>query len=149
MAAQTLAEGLAKAEARIAKHMNEDHGASVLAYAHHFAGFPSATAATMTGVTVDGFILSIAMPDGSIKRNVLVPYTAPLKTAAGVRKVAVAMHVQAFAELGFAYRLSRGYYSGAFRQIVHHTGGAKVWVPLGVAVAAAACYAIARARRAP
>ena len=145
MAAMKLAEGLAKAEHRISKHMNEDHGASVLAYAHHFAGMPTAVAATMSGINTEGFLLTVELPNGDVKEGVLAPFSAPLATAAGVRKVAVAMHHEAFRELGFAYRLSRGYYQNAM--IIHHTGGAKVWIPAGVAVVAAVAYAIARAKR--
>ena len=38
----------------------------------------------------------------------------------------IASFFEAFRELGFAYRLSRGFYQGAVKQIIHHT---PVWVP--------------------
>jgi hypothetical protein len=54
--------GIAERSARIVAHMNGDHAASVLAYAHHYAAVPTATAAEMVGVSDAGlsFALSIA-----------------------------------------------------------------------------------------
>ena len=71
---------------------------------------------------------------------VLVPYSTPLESAAQVRKVAVAMHMEAFAALGFAYRLRSGYYQTSAAIVVSHTGGMKVWLPLTGAIAASAYY---------
>eukprot|EP00947_MAST-08B_sp_MAST-8B-sp1_P006600 g6600.t1 len=113
----SLAEGLVKAEKRITTHMNEDHAQSVLAYAHCYTEHKTATAATMTGLTEEGFILNVTMPNAGggthTVSHVLVKYTKPLATAAGVRKIAVAMHFEAFKKLGFGYRCRHGYYVGA------------------------------------
>ena len=140
----SLAEGLVKAEKRITTHMNEDHAQSVLAYAHCYTEHKTATAATMTGLTEEGFILSVTMPnaDGGTHTvsDVLVKYTKPLATAAGVRKIAVAMHFEAFKKLGFGYRCRHGYYVGAAKMVIHHTGGAKVWGTAAAAALAAAAY---------
>jgi putative heme iron utilization protein len=35
---------------RICRHMNDDHAAAVLAYAHHYAGLPEASSARMLAV---------------------------------------------------------------------------------------------------
>ena len=91
-----LAEALAKSNDRICQHMNEDHSKSLLAYAHFYAKMPDATAATLTAMTPAGFVLSIIQADGTEKEGVLIPYPTPLKSAREIRKVAVAMHFEAF-----------------------------------------------------
>ena len=104
-----LEAALAKSAARIAKHMNEDHGMSVLAYAHMWFD-KRATAATMTGLNAKGFLLRVSMPDAAVHENVLIKYTSALNGAGQVRKVAVAMHFEAFHGLGIGYRIKSGYY---------------------------------------
>ena len=130
-----LAEGLARSSERVCKHMNEDHGESVLAYAHCYANLPGATAARMTAVLPRGF--EIEVEDGGTTRTVVVPYPAPLESAGQVRKRAVEMHHEAFARLGFAYRVRSGYYVRALRMAVAHVKGGATWTAAGVAVAAA------------
>ena len=154
---------LHKSAARVITHMNADHAdrclparaaavvpprpllaltpslASLLAYAHHFAALPAATAARMEDLRADGFVLTVTV-DGAERAGVLVKYSTPLESAAQVRKVAVTMHMEAFAALGFAYRLRSGYYQNSAAMVVSHTGGVKVWLPLTGAIAAGAYY---------
>ena len=39
--------------------MNEDHGESVLAYAHYYCGRPDAKAATLLDATDKGFLINV------------------------------------------------------------------------------------------
>ena len=52
--------------------------------------------------------------------RVLVPYDPPIQTAAQVRKIAVSMHFAAYNGLGFRYKLSQGFYTGAAKQAWTH-----------------------------
>ena len=119
--AQTIDADLEKSAVRIMNHMNADHADSLLAYAHFYAGdgCASATAAKMVGVTRKGFELDVILADGT-KWRVDIPYTSPLESAGQVRKIAVAMHFEAFNGLGIAYKLRHGFYSGAARQAWAH-----------------------------
>ena len=49
-----------------------------------------------------------------------MPYTSPLASAGGVRKIAVAMHFEAFRELGLLYKLRHGFFQDAARQAAQH-----------------------------
>ena len=119
MAASDLAAELAKSEARIVTHMNDDHADSLLAYAHYFAAMPDAVRARMTGLSVSGFELCVTVSSGA-ETSVVVPYDPPIRSAIQVRKVAVAMHFKAFNSLGFRYKLFNGFYSGAVRMMWTH-----------------------------
>ena len=105
--------------ARVTRHMNEDHGDSCLAWAHHYAQLPGATSARMTGLTASGFKLDVTLPDGLVQ-SALIPYRPALTEAKQVRKVAVAMHFEAFNALGFWYKLKNGFFSGAAKQAWTH-----------------------------
>lgn len=118
--ATDLASSLAKMADRVITHMNDDHADSILAYAHFYAKLTGATSAKMTGLSVSGFELQVAMADGSTKSNVLVPYDPPLQTAAAVRKVAVTMHFAAYNGMGIKYKLLNGFYTGAARMAWTH-----------------------------
>ena len=145
--AESLAEGLEKSAARICKHMNEDHGDSILAYAHFYAKLPTAVSAQMTGLTVTGFELDVRMADGTIKSKVLVPYDPPLESAPQVRKVAVSMHFAAYNGLGFRYKLAKGFYSGAAHQAWTHMPQrvrTAAIVVLGGALSITAAYIVKR-----
>ena len=117
--APTLEAELAGMAGRVVKHMNEDHGDSCLAWAHHYAKMPAATSAKMTGVTPSGFTLDVTLPDGLVK-SATIPYSPPLTEAKQVRKVAVAMHFEAFNALGMWYKLKMGFFSGAAKQAWTH-----------------------------
>ena len=123
--------------------MNEDHAESVLAYAHHFANLPNATAARMTAVLPQGFELEIE--DGGGKKSVVVTFPAPLESAGQVRKRAVEMHHQAFSNLGFGYRVRSGYYSRLAKMAAKHVGSERAWL-VGT-VAAVGCIALALRNR--
>ena len=131
-----LEDGLAKSATRVITHMNDDHADSLLAYATYYAGFKDAKSAKMSGLTVEGFVLDVTLEDGSIKENVLIPYTTPLESAAAVRKIAVAMHFEAYNELGLTYKIRHNFYGRAVVQAWTHMP-AKVKYPL-VAVLAGA-----------
>ena len=83
-----LADDLAKAEARVVTHMNEDHADSCLAMAHWHCQMPSAVSAEMTALCVEGFRLKITMPDGTAHTRT-VPYAPPVEKASDLRRVAV------------------------------------------------------------
>lgn len=132
----SVAEALAKSATRIITHMNDDHSDSLLAYAHHYAGLKDAKAATMSGLNVDGFILSAKLKDGTVKQNVLIPYSSPLESAAGVRKLAVSMHFEAYNKLGHLYKFRNNFYGRAVIQAWTHMP-AKIKYPLAAALAGA------------
>lgn len=130
----SLADTLAKSSTRVITHMNDDHSDSLLAYAIYFAGLKDATSATMAGLTVEGFLLNVTLKDGTTKSNVLVRYTTPLESAAGVRKLAVSMHFEAYNGLGHVYKLRHNFYGRAVVQAWTHIP-AKVKYPLAAVLA--------------
>eukprot|EP00929_Paragymnodinium_shiwhaense_P006856 TRINITY_DN11080_c0_g1_i1.p1 TRINITY_DN11080_c0_g1~~TRINITY_DN11080_c0_g1_i1.p1 ORF type:complete len:152 (-),score=29.78 TRINITY_DN11080_c0_g1_i1:513-968(-) len=140
MGESDLAAGLAKAADRVVNHMNDDHLDSILAYAHFYAKMPDATSAKLTGLNEKGFVMDVVRGNGDMEKNVLVPYNTTLKSPGDLRKVAVSMHQEAYNGMGITYKLARGYYSGGVKQVINHTGGAKVWVPVAM-LAVAAGYA--------
>jgi hypothetical protein len=60
-----------------------------------------------------------------------VPFTTKLTRASEVHQIAVAMHFEAFAALGFSYRLRNGFYTGVAKMAITHTVG---YSGLGLAV---------------
>ena len=105
---------------RVMKHMNEDHAASLKAYALAFGKHPDAAktqSAIMTGLDTEGFILELTLTDGSKVEDVLVPYDRRIQSAKELHQIAVDMHIQAFAELGVVYKITSGYYTTAFKMI--------------------------------
>jgi putative heme iron utilization protein len=87
----------AAARERILGHMNEDHADSVLAYAKHFAGRASATAATLAGLDQNGMDIVVTEPAGDA--SVRVEFKTPLADAAEAHHVLVAMSKEATAAL--------------------------------------------------
>ena len=128
---------LAKASARIAHHMNDDHSDSLLAYARYY-GKLDAKAAAMTGVTAQGFELDVTVADGSVKKT-LVPYSRPLKSAGDVRKVAVEMHFAAYNGLGVVYKLKTNFYGNAVKQAWTHMPAHYRRPAMAVAIGLVAC----------
>jgi putative heme iron utilization protein len=85
---------LAPAAAAILKHMNDDHGDAVLAYARALAGVADAEGATMTAVDRYGFDLAVTTPRGP--RATRLEYegttgSVTVTTSQDVRAVLVAM----------------------------------------------------------
>jgi hypothetical protein len=117
MGGEELEAEIAKSADRVMKHMNEDHGDSIKAYARAYGGEPEATAAVISGLNAEGFVLTVTLPGGVTKPGVLVPYTTPLSSAKDLHKVAVAMHFSAHNELGYVYKLSSGYYLTAAKMV--------------------------------
>ena len=117
-----LSEDLRKSSARVCAHMNKDHPASVLAYAHWFARRPRARNAILVEITPEGFLIDIfdGGDGGGARTRALVPYSEPLTSAGAIRKIAVKMHFEAFRELGFVYKIRHGYFQDAARQAVSH-----------------------------
>ena len=141
----TLEADLAKMEARVVTHMNDDHADSLLAYAVYFAGLTDAQSAKMSGLTTSGFELEVAMADGTVKKGVLVAYTPPLKSAGEVRKLAVSMHFAAYNALGLGFKLRNNFYGNAVRQAWTHMP-AKIKYPMAAILVGtlAACAKLAR-----
>lgn len=90
----------AAARERIIGHMNEDHGDSVLAYARHYAGRSSATAATLAGIDQTGMDIVVTEPAGD--QSVRVTFKEPLADAAAAHHVLIAMSKEAKAALASA-----------------------------------------------
>ena len=70
---------------RICRHMNNDHAAAVLAYAHHYAGLPQASSARMVAVAPAAMTLEV---DGA---SVDVPFDHPLSDSDDAHRTLVAM----------------------------------------------------------
>jgi putative heme iron utilization protein len=70
---------------RICTHMNNDHAEAVLAYAHHYAGLPSAQAARMVEVGPDAMRLEV---DG---QSVEVPFDHTLSDSEDAHRTLIAM----------------------------------------------------------
>lgn len=70
---------------RICRHMNDDHAEAVLAYARHYGGVPSPTAARMLAVTPEAMRLEV---DGS---SVEVPFDHVLSDSEDAHRTLVAM----------------------------------------------------------
>ncbi|MFM9089810.1 MAG: DUF2470 domain-containing protein [Cyanobium sp.] len=70
---------------RICRHMNDDHASAVLAFAHHFAGLPSAESARMVAVAPQAMTLDV---DGA---SVEVPFDHPLTDCEDAHRTLVAM----------------------------------------------------------
>jgi heme iron utilization protein len=86
-----------EARARILGHMNEDHADSVLAYAKHFGGRLSATAATLSDLDQDGMDLLVTEPAG--QSPLRIQFKTTLASAADAHHVLVAMSKEATAAL--------------------------------------------------
>lgn len=109
-----------KSAPRVMRHMNDDHGDSLKAYALAFGQHPDASrtkSAILTGLETEGFILELTLEDGSKVSDVLVPYDRRIQSAKELHKIAVDIHVKAFAELGVAYKITSGYYTTAFKMM--------------------------------
>ena len=111
---------LQKSAARIIAHMNNDHPDSLKAYAVFYAGLNDAASASMSALSVHGFVLDVVLTDGTTKKNVLIRYSSPLESAASVRKVAVAMHFAAYNGLGTMYKIRHNFYGNAVVQAWTH-----------------------------
>ena len=70
---------------RICRHMNDDHAAAVLAYAHHYAGMPDANVARMVAVGATAMTLDV---DGTA---VEVPFDHPLSDSDDAHRTLVTM----------------------------------------------------------
>jgi heme iron utilization protein len=90
----------ADAVTRILGHMNEDHADSVLAYARHFGGRLSATAASLVGIDREGMDLSITEPSG--QSSLRIRFTDTLTGATDAHHTLVAMSKEAAAVLAAA-----------------------------------------------
>lgn len=87
----------AEARARILGHMNEDHADSVLAYARHFGGRLSATAANLIGIDQDGMDLVITEPSGETPLR--IQFKTTMADATDAHHTLVAMSKEATAAL--------------------------------------------------
>lgn len=70
---------------RICKHMNDDHAEAVLAYARHYGGIETATAARLVAVGSEAMQLEV---DG---QTVQVPFDHPLSDSEDAHRTLVAM----------------------------------------------------------
>lgn len=70
---------------RICKHMNEDHGEAVLAYARHYGGVLGANQAQMLAVTPEAMLIEV---DG---RAVKVSFDHTLSDSEDAHRTLVAM----------------------------------------------------------
>jgi len=74
---------------RILGHMNDDHAASILAYARKLAGIGDATDAQMTAVDRYGIEMAVTTPSG--ERRVRLAFDAEIQTREEARKALIEM----------------------------------------------------------
>ncbi|KAI9019848.1 hypothetical protein DFJ74DRAFT_674692 [Hyaloraphidium curvatum] len=87
--------------ARITKHMNEDHGDSVLAYAQWYGKRIDAKWASIVDMDLDAMKLGISSePSGPATEEITVPYIRPLETAKDARKLMIDMANESAKALG-------------------------------------------------
>jgi len=106
---------------------------------------PEAKVAKLLNITPEGWVFQV----DENKEEVLVKYNSEITDAKEIRKIAVSMHIEAFNKLGVVYRIKNGYYEGALKQIIHHTGGAKRWMMTGGAVVTGVFIAVLLAKSRP
>ena len=70
---------------RICRHLNDHQAHSVLRYAHHYGGVPSATAATMKEVTAEAMTLDV--DDQAVR----IPFDHVLTDSEDAHRTLVAM----------------------------------------------------------
>jgi hypothetical protein len=106
----TLQDDITKANARICKHMNDDHKISIIAYCDYYGGLLSQVEdAELTGLDSEAMTVDVTFVGGG-KRVLQIPYTRKPKAVADIRPIVVEMHKEAFKMLGLRYRLEKGYY---------------------------------------
>jgi putative heme iron utilization protein len=88
---------LTAAASGILSHMNEDHAAALLAYAHAFSSARDATAATMTAIDRYGFEMTLTTPRGVGPAR--LAFAEPLTEPAQARAVLVKLLREAEAKL--------------------------------------------------
>ena len=86
----------------ISRHMNDDHADDNVTIVRGLGGQAAATAATMTGMTPDGIVFAVTVPDG--QTEVLIPWSEPITERAQVRMEVVRMHTEAAEALGLPAR---------------------------------------------
>lgn len=79
----------AKVSDRICKHMNKDHAAAVLTYAHRYGDKTDATAATLIGIDHTGMDLTAEVDGQTLP--IRIPFDHKLKDAADAHTTLVAM----------------------------------------------------------
>ncbi len=90
----------------ICEHMNNDHTEDSLLIVRALGGCPDATAARMTGVTVDSALFEATLDDADTAstHEVQVPWSEPITQRAQVRAEVVRMYTEACAALGIEPR---------------------------------------------
>jgi putative heme iron utilization protein len=81
------------AERRIVAHMNSDHAAALLGYAHVHARRPDVTAARMVAIDAGG--LDLLVEAGRGEERLRVPFAQPLRRASEARAMLVRMAEEA------------------------------------------------------
>lgn len=79
---------------RIMNHMNEDHGQSLVLYAHAFTNRGDVTEAKMVNLTATEILLQLESGE-----QLAVPLSKPVNSAKDAHTVLVEMHKQAAAQL--------------------------------------------------
>mmetsp|Transcript_104887 Transcript_104887/g.224133 ORF Transcript_104887/g.224133 Transcript_104887/m.224133 type:complete len:158 (-) Transcript_104887:87-560(-) len=150
MAAEELESALAASKERIMKHMNDDHGDSLLAYARHYAKMDTATSSQITDLSAAGLTLEVAL-DGGRSDQAFVPFSRPLTNAGDIRKIVVEMHHEAYGALGCVFKLQQGYYSSMVRHALEGMQKSKTAMiavaVVGIAAVGTGLFAVSRRRR--
>lgn len=90
----------------VTAHMNADHGDDNLLIVRALGALPQATDAEMVGVGPEGAHFSATV--GGAQREVLVPWSAPVRERPAIRREVVRMYQDACAVLGVEPRAAEG-----------------------------------------
>lgn len=119
--------------------MNEDHASSLKAYCHHYAKESRVESAILIDLDSKGMYMNAMLADKSWKTGIFVAYTQPLKAAAEIRKLVVAMHKEAYAAL--KWKDSASGVLGVLGHIMGHLGAKGKVAVFVVGIAAAIAIA--------
>ena len=92
-----------------ARAADKDHHESLLAYVHWYAKKTEATKAELVACDADG--MTLLLVNESERVHIPWPKECEVSSSKDLRKATVFMHIEAFNNLGIAYRLRTGYYT--------------------------------------
>ena len=135
-----------EADAQAVAQMEQEHMASLLAFAKLHGGVARPTNVAVEGLDARGLTLRVTDElSGVVTDQVLVPFPRPLESMDDVAELFVEMHRAAFAALPFSFKLRSRYYSEPATVALRKALKAACSSPTAVPVAAAAAIAVAAA----
>lgn len=142
----TLHQEISARAPQMITEMEQEHMASLLAFAKLHGGVARPTNVAVEGLDARGLTLRVTDElSGVVTDQVLVPFPRPLESMDDVAELFVEMHRAAFAALPFSFKLRSRYYSEPATVALRKALKAACSSPTAVPVAAAAAIAVAAA----